>query len=217
MNKTISRASTLRATQGHKTQKIVSKEIKSYGFELSKPPKIRISECPTYSMNIDNWIPTHDTLIEITRCIKDTKLFKIIIQAKNFKKQFPGQKFKVIITHQPKRDTSFINHLKQSPHIDEVIVIWNDEYPDNKITTQKEIISEKLKPFLDKLALNKLISDSSEINKTKHLSMEDDDRYIPYIDKVSKSLIESLGMGVKYFITTGSLNEQEHKNQLSLF
>ena len=217
MNKTISRAQKSRGVGGNRTQRIVSREIKKYGFELTKPPKVRIAECPTYSMNIDNWIPTHNTLIEITRCVKDTKLFKIIIQAKNFKKQFPNQQFKVIITHQPRRDKSFSNHLKQSPHIDEVMVIYNDEYPDNKIATQKEILSELLKPFLDKLALNKLISDSSEINKTKHLSMEDDDRYIPYIDKVSKSLIESLGVDVKHFITTGSLNEKENENQLSFF
>lgn len=217
MNKTISRAQKARSGGGNKTQRIVSSEIKKYGFELTKPPKIRISECPTYSMNIDNWIPTHNTLIEITRCVKDAKLFKIIIQAKNFKKQFPNQQFKVIITHQPRRDTSFSNHLKQSPHIDEVLVIYNDEYPDNKVKTQRKKISEKLKPFLNELALNKLKSDSTQINKTKHLSMEDDDRYIPYIDKVSKSLIESLGVDVKHFITTGSLNEQENENQLSFF
>ena len=217
MNKTISRAQRQRGIGGNRTQRIVTNVIKKYGFELTKPPKVRISECPTYSMNIDNWIPSHNTLIEITRCVKDTKLFKIIVQAKNFKKQFPGQQFKVIVTHQPRNATGFTNHLKQSPHIDEVIVIYNDEYPNDKIQTQKEVLSERLKLFLDKLALQKLISDSSSINKTKHLSMEDDDRYIPYIDRVSKSIIESRGIDVKYFITTGSLNETEHETQLSFF
>ena len=203
--KTESRAQKARVNGGIRTQNIVSSIIKSMGFESSKPPVIRIAQCPTYSMNVDNWISTHKILFEVTRCVKDAKLFKILIQAENFKKQYPDNRFIVVLTHQPRRDSVYIEHLKNSPFIDDVFFIWNDEYVDSKVKTQKDTILSKFSDYLNDIAVNKLISDQRQIKETLHLELGD--RFIPIIDKVTKNLIESSGTTVKEFLISGNLSQ----------
>ena len=201
--KTESRAQKARVNGGLRTQKIVSSIIRSMGFETSKPPVIRIAQCPTYSMNVDNWIPTHKILFEITRCVKDAKLFKILIQAENFKKQYPDNRFIVVLTHQPRRDSVYIEHLQNSPFVDDVFFIWNDEYVDSKVKTQKDTISSKFSDYLNKIAVAKLELDQIKIKQNLHLDLGD--RFIPVVDKVTKGLIESSGTTVKQFLMSGNL------------
>ena len=203
--KTQSRAQKARVNGGNQTQRIVSSVIKSMGFESSKPPVIRIAQCPTYSMNVDNWISTHKILFEIARCVKDAKLFKILIQAENFKKQYPNNRFIVVLTHQPRRDSVYIQHLKNSPFVDDVFIIWNDEYVDSKVKTQKNTILSKFSDYLNNIAVNKLKSDQLRIKENLHLELGD--RFIPIIDKVTKNLIESSGTTVKEFLMSGNLSQ----------
>lgn len=203
--KTESRAQKARVDGGIKTQRIVSSIIKSMGFETSKPPVIRIAQCPTYSMNVDNWIATHEILFEIARCMKDAKLFKVLVQAENFKKQYPTNRFIVVLTHQPRRDSIYVEHLKNSPYIDDVFVMWNDEYLDDKIKTQRDTIYAKFSDYLKTIAISKLESDQVKVKESLHLELSD--RFIPIIDKVTKKLIESSGATVKQFVMSGELSQ----------
>ena len=69
----------------------------------------------------------HKIHMELTTCVKDTKESKIIIESKTYKHHFPDYKFVVgieKIKNPRKTDNldSFIDHLKQTPTIDLVLV-----------------------------------------------------------------------------------------------
>ena len=69
----------------------------------------------------------HKIYMELTTCVKDTKESKIIIESKTYKYHFPDYKFVVgieKIKNPRKTDNldSFIDHLKQTPTIDLVLV-----------------------------------------------------------------------------------------------
>ena len=45
-----------RVKKGLRLQKIVGGVIKKLGFELETPPRVKIAECPTTSMNVDSFL-----------------------------------------------------------------------------------------------------------------------------------------------------------------
>ena len=195
-----------RVKKGKQKEILVGQVIKKLGYELQKPPRVPISECPTTTMDVDHYLPCEKMFIEVKGSVKDGVLYKIILQAKNIKRHHPNNKFVVLIAGQPRRDKSFIKHLKSCPYIDEVIVIWNDEFA--KVKELRNILFNVLTPYLNNNFQNRLISESESVKKCIRNGMEshEDDFHIPIIDKKMTKYFRDNQIDTKSFITNGSLD-----------
>ena len=196
-----------RVNKGLRLQKIVSGVIKKLGFELAdKPPRVKIAECPTTSMNVDDYLPYEKLLIEVKGSVKDGVLMKVVLQAKNIKRQFPECKFVVIVLQQPRKDEVYKRHLEACPFIDEVMVIWQDEWKYQK--ELRGLLFSVLGTFLNLNFNRRLRIESEKIKDSVNSNYEtfDDEYHIPYIDKKMTKYFKENDIDEVKFIRTGSLD-----------
>tara|TARA_Y100000034_G_C6705093_1_gene311184 strand:+ start:54 stop:677 length:624 start_codon:yes stop_codon:yes gene_type:complete len=195
-----------RVNKGLRLQRLVSGIIKKLGFELAdKPPRVKIAECPTTSMNVDEYLPYEKLLIEVKGSVKDGVLMKVVLQAKNIKRQFPECKFVVIVVQQPRRDETYIRHLKACPFIDEVIVIWQDEW--RLQTEMRKLVTPLLSTFLNNNFHKRVRTESEKIIESVNSNYEtfDDEYHMVYIDKKMGKYFRENDIDEVEFIKTGSL------------
>jgi hypothetical protein len=205
-----------RQKTGKQKENLVGQVIKKLGYELQKPPRVPISECPTTTMDVDNYLPCEKIFIEVKGSVKDGVLFKIILQAKNIKRHHPNNQFVVLIAGQPKRDKSFVKHLKSCPYIDEVIVIWKEDF--EKLKDLRKILMDILDVYLSNNFQNRLNVESELVKECIRGGIEshEDNFHIPIIDKKMSRYFRENEIDTKSFITTGSLDVSVGQMSLEL-
>ena len=96
--------------------------------------------------DIDFHLPDKKIFMEVTSSISDGKLAKLALQSKGIKQSFPDSKFVTFVLQQPRPASSFINNIKSCPYVDDVVVIWKDEW--KYVKELKQLICDRLKPVL---------------------------------------------------------------------
>ena len=158
-----SKAQKVRAKRGNDFESMILRKSSNDWVEVDT----HISDINTSK----NWLAdsvnyNHKIFLELTTCVKDTKESKIIIESKTYKHHHPDYKFVVGIKRasNPRKsdgEDSFIDHLKQTPTIDQVLI------------GEEEILKFMDKPYYNKQStINNKNTGDNMLENTSKLVMD---------------------------------------------
>ena len=150
-SKSLSKVNRHRKKTGDKKENYIAiqlAKLKVKFNESGKKVRIFISELPGMKIGYDVDFHLFDKKIfmEVTSSISDGKLAKLALQSKGIKQSFPDNKFVTFVLQQPRSASCFINNIKSCPYVDDVVVIWKDEW--KYVKELKQLICDRLKPVL---------------------------------------------------------------------
>ena len=151
-SKSLSRANKYRKKTGDKKENYIAIQLTKLKVKFNnsgKKVRVFISELPGMKFggyDIDFHLPDKKIFMETTSSISDGKLAKLALQSKGIKQSFPDNKFVTFVLQQPRVGSSFINNIKSCPYVDDVVVIWKDEW--KYVKELKQLICDRLKPVL---------------------------------------------------------------------
>ena len=149
--KSLSRANKYRKKTGDKKENYIAIQLAKFKVkfnESGKKVRVFISELPGMKIGYDVDFHLFDKKIfmETTSSISDGKLAKLVLQSKGIKQSFPDSKFFAFVLQQPRSASCFINNIKSCPYVDDVVVIWKDEW--RYVKELKQLICDRLKLVL---------------------------------------------------------------------
>ena len=150
--KSLSKVNSYRKKTGDKKENYIAIQLAKFKVKFNvsgKKVRVFISELPGMKFggyDIDFHLPDKKIFMETTSSISDGKLAKLALQSKGIKQSFPDNKFVTFIFQQPRVGSSFINNIKSCPYVDDVVVIWKDEW--KYVKELKQLICDRLKPVL---------------------------------------------------------------------
>ena len=150
-SKSLSKVNRYRKKTGDKKENYVAiqlAKLKVKFNESGKKVRIFISELPGMKIgyDVDFHLSDKKIFMEVTSSISDGKLAKLALQSKGIKQSFPDNKFVTFVLQQPRSGLCFINNIKSCPYVDDVVVIWKDEW--KYVKELKQLICDRLKPVL---------------------------------------------------------------------
>ena len=150
--KSLSKVNSYRKKTGDKKENYIAIQLAKFKVKFyvsGKKVRVFISELPGMKFggyDIDFHLPDKKIFMETTSSISDGKLAKLVLQSKGIKQSFPDNKFVTFVLQQPRSGSSFINNIKSCPYVDDVVVIWKDEW--KYVKELKQLICDRLKPVL---------------------------------------------------------------------
>ena len=149
--KSLSRANKYRKKTGDKKENYIAIQLAKFKVKFNescKKVRVFISELPGMKIgyDVDFHLSDKKIFMEVTSSISDGKLAKLALQSKGIKQSFPDNKFVTFVLQQPRSASCFINNIKSCPYVDDVVVIWKDEW--KYVTELKQLICDRLKPVL---------------------------------------------------------------------
>ena len=151
-SKSLSKVNRYRKKTGDKKENYIAIQLTKLKVKFNnsgKKVRVFISELPGMKFggyDIDFHLPNKKIFMEVTSSISDGKLAKLALQSKGIKQSFPDNKFVTFVLQQPRSASCFINNIKSCPYVDDVVVIWKDEW--KYVKELKQLICDRLKPVL---------------------------------------------------------------------